>query len=191
MLKTDRRSKKVALVAHCLLNQNAKVNGFAFFPAMVGEVIELLRKHEYGILQLPCPETIYAGTRRWWCVREQYDNPGFIRAMRNVLQSVIDQIEEYKKNGYKVILIGLDGSPSCGIRWSGSDDRWGGKPEIAPGDYPVVPEKGIFMRTLVEMIEERGLGLPPMIGAGFDMPRFNTEEVVKELDEFLYRCDKQ
>jgi len=48
MLEKDKRAKKVALVAHCLLNKNAKVNGFAFFPAMVGEIIDLLRDHEYG-----------------------------------------------------------------------------------------------------------------------------------------------
>ncbi|MDL1966199.1 MAG: hypothetical protein LWW90_05925 [Candidatus Desulfofervidus auxilii] len=191
MLEKDKRAKKVALVAHCLLNQNAKVNGFAFFPAMVGEIVDLLKKHNYGILQLPCPETIYAGTRRWWYVRDQYDNPGFINLSRQILKPVIDQIKEYQKNGFKVILIGLDGSPSCGIRWSGSNNRWGGKPEIPPGDYPVIREKGIFMRTLVEMIKEAKLDMPPMIGAGFDMPNFKVEDVVKELEEFLTECDSK
>ena len=185
MLQEDKRAKKVALVAHCLLNQNAKVNGFAFFPAMVSEVIDLLKKYDFGILQLPCSETIYAGTRRWWYVREQYDNPGFIDVVREILKPVINQIKGYQKEGYKIVLIGLDGSPSCGIRWSGSDNKWGGKPEIPPGDYPVIKEKGIFMRILLEMIKENNLDIPPMIGAGFDIPNFKLEDVVKELDEFL------
>jgi len=190
MLVEDKRSKKVALVSHCLLNQNAKVNGFAFFSSFIPEIIELLKKHDYGILQLPCPETIYAGLHRWWYVRDQYDNPGFIRLVRKILEPVIDQIKVYQKEGFKVILIGLDGSPSCGVRWSGSHKEWGGEPKIPPGDYPVIKEKGIFMRTLLEMIKEEGLQEPPMIGAGFDMPNFDVNDVVKEIEEFLNQCDK-
>ncbi|NLI56355.1 hypothetical protein GX420_05205 [bacterium] len=191
MLKKDKREKKVALVSHCLLNQNAKVNGFAFFPAMINEIIDSLRKHNYGILQLPCPETIYAGTRRWWYVREQYDNPGYINLSRQILKPIVDQIKEYQNNGFKVILIGLDGSPSCGVRWSGSDNEWGGKPEIPDVEYPVVKENGIFIRTLIEMIKEAKLDIPPMIGAGFDIPNFKLEDVIKELEDFLTKCDKE
>ncbi len=191
MLTKDKREKKIALVSHCLLNQNAKVNGFAFFPAMINEVIDVLRKHNYGILQLPCPETIYAGTRRWWYVREQYDNPGYINLLRQILKPIVDQIKEYQNNGYKVILIGLDGSPSCGVRWSGSDNEWGGKPEILDVEYPVIKESGIFIRTLIEMIKEANLVMPPMIGAGFDVPNFKLEDVVKELEDFLTKCDKE
>jgi predicted secreted protein len=191
MLEKDKRAKKVALVAHCLLNQNAKVNGFAFFPAMVGEIIDLLRDHDYGILQLPCPETIYAGTHRWWFVREQYFTPGFTHLVRDLLGPIIDQIKVYQEDGFKVILIALDGSPSCGLRWSGSNPGWGGKPEIPAGDYPVIEAKGAFMSTLIDMIKESNLAMPPMIGAGFDMPNFKVEDVVKELDDFLTECDKQ
>lgn len=191
MLSKDKREKKVALVSHCLLNQNAKVNGFAFFPAMINEVIDVLRKHNYGILQLPCPETIYAGTRRWWYVREQYDNPGYINLSRQILKPIVDQIKEYQNNGYKVILIGLDGSPSCGVRLSGSDNEWGGKPEIPDVEYPVIKENGIFIRTLIDMIKEAKLDMPSMIGAGFDVPNFKLEDVVKELEDFLTKCDKE
>jgi len=42
VLIEDKRSKKVAIVAHCLLNQNAKVNGFAFFPDMIKPLIDIL-----------------------------------------------------------------------------------------------------------------------------------------------------
>ena len=70
-LVEDKRGKKVAFVANCILNQNAKVNGFAFFPDFIFEMIEILHKHSFGLVQFPCPETSYAGTRRWWYVREQ------------------------------------------------------------------------------------------------------------------------
>jgi hypothetical protein len=48
LLENDKRGKKVALVSNCLLNQNAKVNGFAFLPDMLWDLIELLHKYEYG-----------------------------------------------------------------------------------------------------------------------------------------------
>lgn len=185
MLEQDERGRKVALVANCLLNQNSKVNGFAFFPDMIWDLVELLHKYEYGILQLPCPETVYAGLKRWWYVREQYDNPKFREVSKKAIEPVLDQVEGLIKDGCKVVLIGLDGSPSCGVRSSGSDPRWGGKPEIVKGDYPQTNKSGIFIEILKEGIKERGL--PPLkeIGAGFDMPNFDKSKISKEIEDFL------
>jgi len=185
LLENDRRKRKVALVSNCLLNQNAKVNGFAFFPDMLWDLVELLHKYEYGILQLPCPETVYAGLRRWWYVREQYDNAKFRDVCKKAIDPVMDQVEALIKDGCKVVLIGLDGSPSCGIRSSGSDPRWGGKPEIDNKNYPQVPRPGIFMEVVKECIKERNL--PPLkeIGAGFDMPNFDKSKISKEIEDFL------
>ena len=185
MLEKDKRSKKVAVVAHCLLNQNAKVNGFAFFPDMIKELVDILHNHNYGIIQLPCPETVYAGMRRWWYVREQYDNAMYRKVIKEAVEPVLDQIEELSKDGCKIVLIGLDGSPSCGVRSSGSDPRWGGKPEIDNIEYPQVKNSGIFIKMIQEGIKERGLPKLKEIGAGFDMPNFDKGAIVKEIEEFL------
>ncbi|NYT14308.1 MAG: hypothetical protein GKC01_07360 [Candidatus Methanofastidiosa archaeon] len=185
MLEQDKRRKKVALVANCLLNQNAKVNGFAFFPDMLWELVEILHKYEYGILQLPCPETVYAGLRRWWYVREQYDNAKFRDVCKEAIRPVLDQVEALIKDGCKVVLIGLDGSPSCGVRSSGSDPRWGGKPEIEVGDYPQTNKSGIFIEVLKQEIHQRGLPQLREIGAGFDMPNFDKSKISKEIEDFL------
>lgn len=191
MLENDKRAKKVAIVSHCLLNQNAKVNGFAFFPAMVDEIMNLLRKHNYGILQLPCPEMIYAGTRRWWYVREQYFNPGFVDLAKNLLKPIVGQIKDYQENGFQVICIGLDGSPSCGVNWSGSNDEWGGEPKMPEGDYPVIKANGAFIATFLELMKDNNLEMPPIIGAGFDMPNFKLEDEVAKLDKFLCECEQE
>src|SRR5260221_12601949 len=66
-------SKKVAFIAHCLLNQNAKVEGGAKRPGMWEPVIDLLRERGYTIRQMPCPELAFGGARRFWGVREQFD----------------------------------------------------------------------------------------------------------------------
>ncbi|MEM4203958.1 MAG: hypothetical protein QXS54_07815 [Candidatus Methanomethylicaceae archaeon] len=188
VLVKDKRAKKVAVVAHCLLNQNAKVNGFAFFPAMIKPIIEILHSKDYGILQLPCPETTFSGLRRWWYVREQYDTPGYRAHCRRILQLVIDQICEYQKEGFKVVIIGLDGSPSCGVRFSGTSKEWGGAPKIPEEQltsYPTTSKPGVFIEELVAMIKEAGLKVPNMIGAGFDMPGFDEKKIADELTKFL------
>jgi len=188
VLMKDKRSQKVAVVAHCLLNQNAKVNGFAFFPAMIKQIIEILHSNDFGILQLPCPETTFSGLRRWWYVREQYDTPGYRRHCCGLLKNIVDQIKEYQKEGYKVVIIGLDGSPSCGVRFSGTSKEWGGAPSIPEEqmrNYPVTDKPGVFMEELIAMIKEAGLEMPNMIGAGFDMPGFDEQKITTELLEFL------
>ena len=191
VLIEDKRSKKVAIVAHCLLNQNAKVNGFAFFPDMIKPLIDILHANDFGVVQLPCPETTFSGTRRWWYVREQYDTPGFRNHCRRILEPIVSQIVEYQKEGYKVVIIGLDGSPSCGVRWSGTSKNWGGPPKIPEEEmtnYPLTKKPGIFMEELISMIKETGTKAPRMIGAGFDMPRFKLEKIAEEINSFLRKA---
>ncbi|HHU75787.1 MAG TPA: hypothetical protein GXZ24_02660 [Firmicutes bacterium] len=183
MLGKDPRAKKIALVAHCLLNQNARVNGIASTPAMLVEVVELLNRYDYGILQLPCPETIYAGTRRWWHVKEQFNNIGFINVSKQLLAPIVDQIKEYQEGGFKVILIGSDGSPSCGVRCTRSNTKWGGRPELPEDEFSLIPEKGVFIELLLEMIEKNNLGKVPYTAVGPEED--DAEKIVNELEVFL------
>jgi predicted secreted protein len=188
VLVEDKRSKKVAIVAHCLLNQNAKVNGFAFFPAMIKPLIDILHSNNFGVIQLPCPETTFSGTRRWWYVREQYDTPGYRAHCKRILEPIVSQVAEYQKEGYNVVIIGLDGSPSCGVKWSGTSKNWGGPPKIPEEEmtkYPLTKKPGIFIEELTAVIREAGTVMPHMIGAGFDMPGFKLESIVEEIDRFL------
>jgi hypothetical protein len=43
------RSKKVILLAHCILNGNAKVQGSCKYPSSITEVITILIENEIGI----------------------------------------------------------------------------------------------------------------------------------------------
>jgi hypothetical protein len=38
----DKRSKKVILIAHCILNQNAKINHCAHYPGVIKRVAQIL-----------------------------------------------------------------------------------------------------------------------------------------------------
>lgn len=187
-LVEDKRGGRVAFVAHCILNQNAKVNGFAFYSAMIFEMAQILNKHSFGMVQLPCPETTYAGAHRWWHVREQYDSPGYRRHCRKILEPILDQMEVYQREGHQLVIVGLDGSPSCGVEISGTSEKWGGPPEIPDKDmrsYPTTSQPGIFIEELFKGITERGLKRPKSIGAGFDIPGFDLQEEVRKLDTFL------
>jgi hypothetical protein len=61
---TDVRSKKIVLVAHCVLNQNAIADGTADFAGTDEAVVRRLLEAGIGILQLPCPELNCLGLDR-------------------------------------------------------------------------------------------------------------------------------
>jgi predicted secreted protein len=185
----DIRSKKVAIVANCILNQNSKVIGFAKYKGMVKEIVDLLHEYDYGILQLPCPEMLYAGTRRWWQVREQYDTEGYREHCRNLAKPIITMLKEYEKEGYDVVIIGIDGSPSCGINISPSSNKWGGPPTLRDEDawnVEMINKPGIFMEVLIDEIKKAGLKVPKLIGVGLDLKdaeQWNRDEIVNIISE--------
>ena len=112
----DRRSRKIVIVAHCILNQNSRVQGKAFYAGMIGKIVDTLRKHEIGIIQMPCPELTYAGLARPRQTKKQYNTPAFRKHCRHIASSTVDQVEDYLRNGFRVIaIIGVEGSPTCGV----------------------------------------------------------------------------
>jgi len=112
----DKRCHKIVVVAHCILNQNSRAQGKAHYPGMINEIVDVIRKQEVGIIQMPCPELTYAGLLRPSQTKEQYDTPAFRRHCRQIASSIADQVEEYVRNGFKVLVIlGVEGSPTCGV----------------------------------------------------------------------------
>lgn len=112
----DIRSRKIVLVAHCILNQNSRVSGLAHYPAVVSEVVDVLTRHNAGIVQMPCPELLYNGLSRESQTKEQYNTLQFRKHCRQIVNSMAKQVQEYLKNGIKVLaILGIEGSPSCGV----------------------------------------------------------------------------
>jgi len=174
----------VALLSHCLANQNAKVDEYALFPGVVSPIVQLLRRHGYVLQQMPCPEMCLLGPRRWWQVREQYDTPGYRRHCRLLANSVADLLEARLAEGPRdVVLIGVDGSPSSAINVTGIGPTWGGRPEDAPST--TIDGKGIWIQELEAVIAERGLPAPRLIGIPMELPGFSMDASVAELQGFL------
>lgn len=182
-------AKRVAFVAHCLVNQNAKVQEFARSPGVVPGVVDRLRSRGYRIQQLPCPEMAFAGVNRWWQGRELYDKANYRRHCQILAGNMAPLIAEFYRRGFEVVVIGLDGSPSSGVRYTGKAKDWGGRPHFEDGDYEVVEGMGVWMEELKRGLEARGVPWPRASGMLLD--RTDWDEArdlpasLDELDEFL------
>lgn len=158
---TDKRSKKFALVAHCILNQNSRVFGLAEEPGVIRKVIETLMRNDVGVIQMPCPELIYAGLARTPKTREQYDNLEFRSLCRKIAEKLASQVSEYERREIKLkIVVGIDGSPSCGVKNS-----------------------GILVEELRAALDKIGVSAPFC-----DVNVNNLEEGVAEIEKLIGKC---
>lgn len=114
-----KRARKIVLISHCYLNVNAKIEGIALNSSVFEDLIQFLIKNHYGIIQLPCVEQHVCGIKRWGQVSNQLDNPHFRSECRRLLEAVVEQVIDFKNNGYEIIgVIGVNGSPSCGVDYT-------------------------------------------------------------------------
>lgn len=143
-------SKKIIVVSHCVLNQNAVVHGLERAKGAFPLVEEIL-KRGIGIIQLPCPEFLYLGSNRPSMNKVEYEKTeGYTEHCRRILESVFLQLEEYQKNGYSYIgVLGIQESPSCSLS----------------------SPPGILMEKYMEEMERRN-----WTQACFEVPVFYDEE---------------
>lgn len=171
----DERSKRVVLVAHCVFNQNARIDKCGYFPGAMGEIAQVLTDSGIGILQMPCPELMHLGLDRQSHagmevgIRESLLEPEGRSACREMAQELVDQIHEYRKHDFEVIgVIGVDTSPACGVditNYKGVGAR---------------PGVGGYITTLKEVFEENDLDLP-MIGVN----DADLDEHLQKVKDFL------
>ncbi|QMV44186.1 CD3072 family TudS-related putative desulfidase [Cohnella cholangitidis] len=129
-----RRSKRIIVVSHCVLNQNAVVSDEARSPGVMKAAVDWANEQEFGIFQLPCPEFTFLGPDRPPMTVEQYDTPEFNEHNRKILLPYLEQLKVYQDHGYEIVGgIGISDSPSCD------------------------PGKGIFMRDFLSFAEQSGV----------------------------------
>lgn len=181
------RSKKILLLSHCILNVNAKVYKIAKYEGCLEELLIPLIKQGYGFIQLPCPELLSCGVKRWGQVKEQYDTSSFRKHFKSILEPIIDQLLDYKNSGYKIVAcIGVDGSPNCGInitcqgeKWIGEIDELFCKEEVI-NSLKVVNEKGVFMEVFEELLNQHSFDLP-FYAVNEANPSASLQNILKEL----------
>jgi predicted secreted protein len=153
------RSRRIAVVAHCVLNANSKVCGLVTYPGAVEPMVSELIASGAGIVQLPCPETTFLGMRRWGMTYEQYDTPAYRRHCESILQAPVDELAAFSAAGYDIErVIGIDGSPSCGVHATCRGYE-GGEVTYVP-TCSKAPGRGVFIETLQAMLEARNLTIP-------------------------------
>ncbi|HEX2980695.1 MAG TPA: hypothetical protein VHO48_10570 [Anaerolineaceae bacterium] len=182
----DKRSMVVVPACHCLLNQNAKLEGIAGWPGMIHEIMKLLMDRGVGVLQIPCPEMIYEGIGRFDKSVEQYDCAAFREVCAKISRELFDQVENYIQWGYQVpVIIAIDGSPSCGYNLTQSAPEWRG--EVAGKDWQKVryiQRPGIMMEYFKLELENRNLQIP-VLGIPEISRLGSLENALKQLDELL------
>ncbi len=161
------RDKKIVLLSHCFLNVNAKVYGLANYKGALEDLIRFLLAEGFGLIQLPCPEMSFAGNRRWGQVKEQLDTPFYRKHCEAIFIPFLEQIIDYNNNGYRLAaLIGVNGSPTCGIQFTCSSSSWGGeissrqRAEQIMRDMTMTDAPGVFMERIIEMLQVNGLNIP-------------------------------
>jgi predicted secreted protein len=122
------------MLSHCLLNENVRYLGGATGSGATDQVVDDVRASGIGICQVPCPEQrVWGGVLK----RRMYlglgaDHTGFRRIRRlltpialayvrwqygRLARHVATQVADYRSSGYEVVgVVGVDGSPSCGVR---------------------------------------------------------------------------
>ena len=182
---TESSSPGVAFVAHCLLNQNSKTDGGARCPGIYSPLVDLLRERGWRIEQMPCPEHAFLGMHRFWLVKDQADTLAFRRHCRRQAKVVAGAIAVHVERGTDVVVIGVEGSPSMGVRITSSSADWGGRPDKGDDDYPLVPGRGIFSEELVAELAERGLGDVRASGIEHQLPTYDEAAEREQISALL------
>ncbi|MBN1235458.1 MAG: hypothetical protein JW999_05330, partial [Methanotrichaceae archaeon] len=103
-------SNVITVAAHCLLNPLTRVRGLAPLPF----------QPEGPIVQLPCPEALYLGLERWAVTKNQLDVPQFRRFCRALITQYADLLQMLASQGARLRILGVAGSPSCGVETTSS-----------------------------------------------------------------------
>lgn len=137
-MSNDKRGKKIALIAHCILNQNSRAYGLAEKTSIIAEIVNFLAKNDISIIQMPCPEIAYAGVLRQTKTKEQYDNAFFRKCCKKIAKELAVHVWQYERHGVKLkLVIGIKGSPTCSV-----DDS------------------GIFIEELCSELNKKGISAP-------------------------------
>ena len=145
---SDNRSRKLIAVIECILNQNARDNGAATFPAINWPIIQLCNEYNVGILQIPCPEIMFLGFERTrpkgLSIRDALDTREGRDCCRKISMDIADRIEAYLSQDNQIISIlgGNPKSPGCAVHYKADK---------------LSPESGVLIRELQGELCKRGI----------------------------------
>lgn len=161
-----KRSRRLMLLCHCILNSSSKVEGCSTYCGAMPEITKAIIDSGIGMIQLPCPELTMYGIKRWGHVKDQFDTPYYRKHCRALFQPYIEQLEDYINNGYEIVgFLGIEGSPSCGMNKT-CTGKWGGEfsenPNLAAtlNSVEITKAKGIFIEEAEALLEKHNISVP-------------------------------
>ena len=101
------RSRRVLVVAHCILNANAKYAGGAKYAGANLAFLEPYLREGVGIVQLPCPEAGLFGMSRWTMTSNQFDTAAYRRHCAEILRPTVDMLDRLARATGKRLEISL------------------------------------------------------------------------------------
>ena len=102
----------------------------------------------------PGPEALYLGLERWAVTRNQLDVPQFRRFCRALIEDYVDLLEMLARQGARLCIVGVAGSPNCGVATTSSGYTGGRVREV---EHAHVAERGVFMEELLVKLERRNV----------------------------------
>jgi len=183
----DDRGERVVLLSHCLLNVNTRYLGGAGRAGCVREIVDACADAGLGMVQMPCPEEaawggvlkrrllLAYGSSRWL--------PHRLRALvlraalaytrlvyRRLARDAARRVADYRTSGVDVVaIVGVDGSPSCGVATRldmgrALDGLCDADPRsITIGDMKtivrgaVTPGAGLYTEAVKDQLRRRGI----------------------------------
>jgi predicted secreted protein len=98
---------------------------------------------------------------------------------------VADVIGLRAGQGEDIVLIGVEGSPSMGVRITSSDPSRGGRPEWPEGVGEHTAGEGVFVEELRLELERRGLAYPRVAGETHALAGHDEETQREQLEAVL------
>ena len=145
-------SRDVLIVPHCILNPLTRVKGLEY---SVNAAQRLLQTSQ-NIIQLPCPELLYFGAKRWEVTQDQLEIPNYRRFCRKLARPYADTIAIFHKQGLTIHLAGISKSPSCATNVTTIGYR-GGLITNANQTHTHVKGNGIFTQELLKLLGEMNI----------------------------------
>lgn len=181
----DTRSKKLIIVAHCILNQNSISDGTADYPGQFTELVDMIMPHQIGFIQLPCPELTCLGLDRKdrqgvtrpllqenTRIRALMSREANVELLRQKAEEIVTEVQEYASHGFEILgLIGVNRSPSCGVETTTKCDT-------------EVSGAGVFMELISDACRRKGQTIR-MIG----VKTSEREASMKKLRQLIENAD--
>ncbi|MFV0424179.1 MAG: hypothetical protein ACK5K7_01200 [Bacilli bacterium] len=148
------RNKEIVLIPHCFLNQNCVVKNEARNQDIFMKI--LFKIQDTSFIQMECPEYNVFGLNREGVGKNELDSDlKYVDWCEVYCDKLINEIKNYLENGCKIKnIIGIKGSPSCGIEVTCYKNQGGFYTDKGIGKFNEILMKRLKKENLeIEFIE--------------------------------------